>query len=337
MSKNSYRIKTVGELDKCCHQLNRLLGSPVGTQFIDALDDEIYAGSNSLVILREGIIHDFDIIEQFIKIEYDSPTTLYCLETSKDEEAKRQLKFPSWREAGLRVALHHGIKEKINLSSPKEVNAFLFDSIISNDVDMMVSEILQTANVKAWKKIDHANERLYEIKHDIYYIKKFRTRQCNCADLRRLKHAIQNVSMEFAHKLATVLSLSIQVIEGITYIYSHNIEPKKRAFIISINNLPIRFDGLRAENLNILFSDPYGEEEIDIDRFKFTKTVEKKAVASRNECLRKDFDDINRQMCKKFYQFGFIYGYNELINSDKYLHRINPYFAPYINKSTEEY
>ena len=119
--------------------------------------------------------------------------------------------------------------------------------------------------------------------------------------------------------------------------YENNDHPKNASITLYINNeKPISFEGYRAYNLHMLLSSP--RKSIDIDSFQFTPANVNKKHGDKNRYLHTEFDYINGAIAKGWYQYGFIFGSNDLIrlpsSSDpcKYSYQINIEMSPLIKQ-----
>lgn len=335
LSKNADAIQTNEELKESSEQLNRIFEHPFSQQIIKELREQLNDSSSRLTTLKEVIIKDFDFIEYncLTKTKCTNSAIIYCLDASKKEQEKLQEKFPTWREAGLRVALRYSIKEEIGILQ-NESESLYIDILIADKfikIESLIDDIIKTANVIAWEKEYQANKTKSEVLQDISYIKRFKS-GISQADPRRLKVTIQNVSTYFAKTANTVDYLKAEELNEIGFSYTYNKDPKKVFIIIFFNKkMPLKIEALRAKNLYKLLSNPW--QELDISEFEFSANVTPKKDSSKNEHLRKEFDAINQQICKKYFSYGFIYGANELIESKGYSHKINHDHAHLIKKN----
>jgi len=320
-------IETIQDLKKCLHILITFFDSPDLKRIINALSSDMQESNARLLWLRRGILKEFDLIERHIKSQYADPGICYCLDISKNSLDGPGVNFPSWREAGLRVALRHGIREELNI--PQQALLFTLFNGVDKLVEESVNEMLQTANVTTWESEHNNNKRLYEIQRGICFVKKHKLGITNKTDKRKLKLAIQSVAAYCAYTVKKSASLSGWLIDTIRFEYRDDPNPQKRVLIVYINELSIKFEGCRAKNLYVLLSDPYSEKDIDCFECARKRTDDD---SKKNDSIRQDFDDMNKQVCKKFYKLGFVYGCNELINSNKYAHCINPQLAHLIIK-----
>lgn len=324
LSEKSYNIQTAKDLTKCVNQLNKIFEYPSFGQIIKELENQRRINSVLLARLRMAVLKDFDVIEKDIrKSEPNNLTAMHCLDISKNKEENQQEEFPSLREAGIRVSLRCLFRDYFQKTILSPLANF--GPYIDPRLESIITKMIRTANVMAWENEYKKNKSLSEILRFIYYIKKFKS-GISKSDLRKLKFAVQNISSYLLETVRKAIYLNALEVEIINFSFSDNKDPKKAFLIIKINEgQPLRFSGIRSKNIYKLFLNP--SKEIDIEDFEFTEKVNVKNDSLKNDYIRKEFDEINRQICKKYYQFGFIYGSNELILSDGYSHRINPKFS----------
>jgi hypothetical protein len=318
LAKNSNEIKTIKDLRECVEKLNDVFTVPSIFQIIQDLEIQQSSCLEKILALKQSVECEYDDWEKQIRPNiYNNPVALCCLEIGRSEQLKVQDYFPSWREVGLRFALRHVFKTKVEAyGEGLEAALALLQSpnYVHPDIDNCIKEGLEFPMVIALKLEISTYRLVTNTLENVRYVKKY-IMGIGKADSKRLIIATQNVSRYLMQTIERLMNLEFLQITSIAYSFNVKIDDKtkkeKMILTVQVNDAnPVSFEDGRAKNLHLLFLNP--------KKYKvFSENTRK------NENIRKDFDAMNKVFCAQYYSYGFVYGFNVLIHSDKYYHRVN--------------
>lgn len=310
-------------------EFNKIFDYPLITQAVDLLKEQIKKSELNQHRYEDFILHDFNSIEQELIEEFNNPEISFCLKISKLEGPKEEChKFPSfsWRRAGLQVAL----RRLFDAAVPKRSGLmwFIREQMIKNSVD----KILCPPNVIAWKEEQNSYEKKKEVLQSIQNIKRLNRIILDSDDLYYSQVDMERVCAHLTESLITTCALKTLKIKSINYSYipSKRAEEAKLIFWINTQN-PIPFTGFRARNFYKIISD-FSNKGLEAEDLEFTGKISVKSLSHRSSLATKDFKDINKQISKEYWEYGFILGLNDLIIKNGYEHKINPDFVAFIIK-----
>ncbi|GEM_PF-3779077 len=168
------------------------------------------------------------------------------------------------------------------------------------------------------------------LKHDLEELDAYLNKGEYSIDyLDMLKKIIQDTCsmLLFAGRLSQVLR-ALPII-SISYIYTRGKTPQSSSLVLTINGgTPIRFTGLRAQNLHKMFLKC--GISLDTEEFKFSSLLQKKPLSERTENFNKECAAMNRRVADMWREYGFVFGEFDLIDSKGYSHGINKELKKFI-------
>lgn len=316
LGKISFKIDKavkISEYEESLVVLKNVLKWPSSIQLIALIEEQRENSKNRRRRLEDVMKADFSILELSLRNDSKNPLVSALLDFAKEEEKKDQnmSMFSKW------VILEKAFECVIDdqLGRPNDGMEAL---VRPNFIKEQSKKIVKTNSVIEWQKEKEEIQSLTGLLRDIFYIKTLKSAfECK-DDHRRLKGAMQNICKFFIDAISTENLLRSFEIKSISYLYSHGKTVKQAVLKLSINeSRSVLIRGERSSELHKLLQHKWESLELTDDNKK-------------NERLRKDFNEINILIAKKWYSFGFVYGLNNLIVSDGYSHGINLHFARFI-------
>lgn len=312
-------VRCDADFDECINKLRNLMNTHPFQQIKIFVEKQRQLSTGRLITLKDNIIFDLELLDQEIRRETDDLGVLYCLDCSKEKTHDTEL-FPSWREAGVRVALTNYLCEQYN---PQTGLALLCKE---TNIKKYVDETLYTVSVVIWEE-EHKKKKNFDTFFSNACLIEYKK---NIDDPERFKIAAQHICSFLLEIISVARNLHYCPIEKISFTFNSGKSPKNASITIYINDTdPILFEGVRAYNVGCLFSHRYGAPEFD----KFQSSGN--TTAAKCASLRKDFDEVNQIVAKKWYRYGFVHGAQKLICSESYDHKINPEILHYVKKNNQ--
>ncbi len=321
-------IKNSDDLRASSAKMNEILDSAEALQVKNFIENQIDKSKSRLIKIGIRILEDYSKIEQEVCQQLDKAEAKKLLDS--EGEYFNQYGFPESKQKRLKAACRELVVRESAIQLPMDAIGRIFINeghkcymsqdgtgiTLSYQLSKIEEEKIEnrvlTPNVKRWESEKHRYDKLVETQRQIIYIRRFRTGLGGNVDQVRLKLAIQDVCAYFISAIETERALRSLQINIIQYHYNRGENPRDAWIILTVNQQrSIRFEQIRARNIYILLSKPH--TSIDIDDFEFTSSLLNKKHGHKNRYLHTEFNYINGEIAKGWYQYGFIYGANDLI------------------------
>lgn len=326
--QKSVKISNDTELCWCLKELINALEFSSFERVVEYYEYQKEQSNKYLLELGQMVDYEYDEWKNEIKTISKNPVALQCLDFGDAQQSLERNAFPYYRAVGLRFAMRCILNnetqwEKTDYSIEHCLALLDGDrsAWVPDSWDDVIVEALETPTVVAWKKEHEFYQKISATLKDILYINQHRM-GLGRADVKRMTIAVQSVCSYLMLTVHQLMNLEFLPIERIAYSLQVHVDgntmKENSILTLQINDSnPIYFEDGRAEKLYQLCLNPKKYRVFSED-------------PKKNENIRKDFNAMNELFCEHYYQYGFVYGYNKLIHSDKYRHWLNLEFADVI-------
>lgn len=316
-------------------EFKKFMDYPFFLQFVEYLHKKAEKKRLSQECCKKKILQEYGLLERVIRSKSDDPEILFCIDDSKERGAQEK-GFPSWRRAGLLVALRlYFEKNRIGLLSILGGKDELEEKAIE--------KILNFPSVVKWKEEKRDLLTIFAVLEGVSRIEGFNG---NILDDERwdcLVQDLKTILYSFEEGLFVVDTLATLEIEKITctYIPGTSKTPKSRkkqamskseTLWFCIGKKKIKFTGLIATTIKLAIETRF-EGGVEFDDIPLKKDEKGKkggkcdkpiisADVKAYQSIYRRMEDINDRLFKEYKEYGLI----DFVLHDGYTLMVNPLY-----------